>query len=63
MPIQYNQQLIELTIAGIKEYGRSKYKERIVFGDWYFTTICNEIILHVPYRIDNREIGEYTAEL
>lgn len=63
MPRRYTKQLIEVTINGIKDHGREKYKDRIVFGDWYLTTICNEIVLHVPYTIDNREKGEYEAEL
>ena len=63
MPRQYTQQTIEMMLSHVKEHGKEKHGDRVVFNDWYLTTICGEIMLHLPYTIDNREKGEYTAEL
>lgn len=63
MPRKYIGQMIEMMVSEMKKHGTEKHGDRVVFKDWYLTTICDEIMLHLPYTIDNREKGEYTAEL
>lgn len=64
MPRKYTQQTIEMMVREMKNHGDVRYCDQTIkYDNWYLTTICNEITLHLPYTINNREKGEFTAEL